>query len=168
MTFSLKVSLTSFDDRRSTSHFQLEQNHRDVRRVEDLRAMRQVLCPQLWVRLEDIRVSFRQLYLRAVPFANQRVDSERTVSCLEGVRHLLAVFAHDFRLHIDCVDVGDAQVEDDCIAFVDYTLRCGETHLESSNCPHCLHNQTRGSKRFKSESAGEKLLTFSAVAFHPS
>lgn len=48
-----------FDHQTARFDFQLKQNHADVRRVDDLRSMRQRLCPQFRCWLQHIGPSFR-------------------------------------------------------------------------------------------------------------
>ena len=51
---------------------------RDVRRVEDLRAVRQALGPQLRRRVEGVPVAAAEPHLGAEPLADQVLDLEQT------------------------------------------------------------------------------------------
>lgn len=59
-----------FNDHRTRTHLQLVQDHADIRRINNLSAMRQRLCPQFRRRLQDMGPTLGELHATSILHSN--------------------------------------------------------------------------------------------------
>ena len=102
---------------------------RDVRRVEDLRAVRQALGPQLWRRVEGVPVAAAEPYLSPEPLPDQVLNLEGPIVSLQYVLYHLAVLVRLLGRHGDRVHRVETDVDYDGVVLLDEVLVGGEAHI---------------------------------------
>ena len=104
-------------------------DQRDVRRVQDLRSVRQALGPQLWRRVEGVPVAAAEPYLSPEPLPDQVLDLEGPVVSLQHVLYHLAVLVRLLGRHGDRVHRVETDVDYDGVILLDEVLVGGEAHV---------------------------------------
>ena len=104
-------------------------DQRDVRRVQDLRSVRQALGPQLWRRVEGVPVAAAEPYLGPEPLPDQVLDLEGPVVSLQHVLYHLAVLVRLLGSHGDRVHRVETDVDYDGVILLDEVLVGGEAHV---------------------------------------
>lgn len=114
----------------SSLQVSLCRDQRDVRRVQDLRAVRQALGPQLWRRVEGVPVAAAEPHLGPEPLPDQVLHLEGPVVGLQHVLDHLAVLVRFPWRHGDRVHRVEADVDYDGVVLLDEVLVAGEAHFD--------------------------------------